>query len=475
MPHHLKQFIFLSSFFLFTTLHNSYSADADPIIACDVSFEETNYLLEQVKINNTPQIRAMDECKKLNHSLFAKIINTNPIYFEFASPTLQDDEVFISKFAALSPEILKYISPRLSSDRFFMFKMTKIYPEALDYASPKLSDNKDFMMQMIKINPKNFSYSSDRLQDDEDVTLLAVKTSGKMLKFTSARLQNSKTIVIEAIKSYSQAVIFASEELQKDPEIKKLASQINYNFINNFDAFLQQNYGGLIVGPEGTRGYHIVNMAKIFPKKQLAYRPYMSRWEQVYQNGVATDEIKLVIKGSNEGGWKVDFAKYPELIKEIENILITNQVDQNTIDSLNTVSLWQISDKPQVMAFELYLLRNIDNKYLKANTANIVALTAIARENSGGKKSKKWEISIADAIFDADLKMNIFYHNGHRRYKIWDVYVADKKDKNPKILFKVEDRDGEYFDLFAKQLNNRYASIYKGGGYAMDINLFENQ
>ncbi len=69
--------------------------------------------------------------------------------------------------------------------------------------------------------------------------------------------------------------------------------------------------------------------------------------------------------------------------------------------------------------------------------------------------------------------MSVAYKGGHKRYRIWDIYQTSKKDKNPKILFKVEDRDGEYFDLFAKQLNDRYASIYKGGGYAMEINLFE--
>ncbi|MCE3254613.1 MAG: hypothetical protein K0R25_107 [Rickettsiaceae bacterium] len=466
-------FPYLLILFIFLPLHNSYSKKPEPVQACEISAEEINYLLEQVKLDNKPAIRAMDECKKSNRSLFARIIDINPSYFEFASPSLRDEEIFISKFAAINPEILKYISPRLASDRFFMFKMSNIYPDAMDYASSKLSNNRDFMIQMIKINPKNFAYSSDRLQDDEEVALLAVEKSGKMLKFASTRLQNNKKLVTEAIKSYSLAINFASEELQKNPQIKKLSTQGNYGFIGELDSFLRKNYGGLTVGPGGSRGYHIVNMAKNYPKKQLIYNPYITKWEQVYKNGVATDEVRLINTSDNEGGWKLDFAKYPELIKSIEDIFITNQVDQNTIDDLNTVSLWEISDKPKVVAFELYLLRKIENNYLKASVSNVTALTAIAKENIGKKGDRKWEISIADAIFDADLKMNVSYQSGHRRYKIWDIYSFEKQDKHPKILFKVEDKDSEYFDLFAKQLNDRYASIYKGGGYAMEINLFD--
>ncbi len=465
---------FLLILFLIFPLHNSHSDDNTKILSCDISSDETSYLLDQVKVDNKPQIRSMDDCKKANRTFFAKIIDINPNYFEFASNNLRDDEVFISKFVTNNPSILKYASSRLISDRSFMFKMARIYPDALKYASPKLTNNKEFITAMIKINAKNFAYASDRLQDDEVIALLALKNSGKMLKYASPRLQDDKKVVTQAIQSYSLAINFASEKLQKDPQIKKLSDQINYSFINNFDSFLKENYGGLNVGPEGSRGYHIVNMAKFFPDKQITYHPYVTKWGQVYKNGVETDEIRLTTKSVNDGGWKVDFAEYPELIEAIENIFVTNGVDHNTIEGLNAVSLWIISNKPKVIAFDLYLLRQIDSRYLKSETSNVTALTAIARETQSNGKKKEWEINVVDAIFDADLKMSVTYENGHRRYKIWDVYLINKKDKDPKILFKVEDKDGEYFDLFAKQISNRYASVYKGGGYAMDINLFEN-
>ena len=469
VKNHFIFHILCLGFFLALPFQNS-NADSDlQTPACEISPEETRYLVEQIKISNKAQIEALDQCKKSNRYLVSQMINVDPSYFEFASENLKDDEVFISKLATLNPEILKYISPRLASDRFFISKTAQKYPDALKYASPKLTDNRGFMIKMIKINPENFKYASERLQDEENIALLALKKDGKMLRFASPEIQNNKKIVIQAIKSDSLAIGFASEELQRDPQITKLSNKIDHNFIVNFDDFLKQNYSGFSVGPEGARGYRIVNMAKFFPEKQIINNPYTTKWGQVYENGIETDKFKLVNTSANDGNWKVDFADYPNLIKEIENIFIANGVDQNTIDSLNAVSLWKISNNPEVIAFDLYLLRQINSKYLKDDAANIVALTAIAQEAG----NKKWEINVVDAIFDADLKMDIFYPNGHRRYKIWDVYTINKGDKNPKILFKVEDKDGEYFNLFAKQLNNHYASIYKGGGYVMDINLFE--
>jgi hypothetical protein len=354
-----------------------------------------------------------------------------------------------------------------------MFKMAKIYPEALKYGSTQLIDNKRFMTKMIEINPKNFVYASPRLQDDKDVVLLTIKSNGKMLKFVSDRLQDDKEIVIEAIKSFSLASKFASPRLQKDPEIIKMTKKNDYKFLENFDQFLKENYGGLGVGPEGVRGYHIVNIAKFFPEKQKIYQPYISKWERVYKNGLETKDLKLSATSTQVIGWKDVFQDYPELIKAVENIFITNQVDANTIDALNAVSFWEVSQKPRVVAFDLYLLREIDNKYLSSDVSNVVSLSAIARWKNSKGKHKEWEINVVESTFDADLKMSVAYKNGHKRYKIWDIYQVNKKDKNPKILFKVEDKDGEYFDLFAKQSNDRYASIYKGGGYAMEINLFE--
>lgn len=461
----MKKFIaFISILFFFThPLFNCYSDDKI-IIACNISKEETTYLLGQVKAGNKPAIRGMSDCKKANRGLFAQIIDIDPGYFAFASDNLRDDEVFVSKFVAQNPDILDNISDRLKSDRYFMSKMMRTYPNALKYASPKLTDNKGFMQRMIKINPRNFEYASARLQNDEQTALLAVRNSGKMLKYASDNLQDNKKVIIEAIRSYSLSINFASERLQNDRRMQKLSKKIDYSFLKGFSEFLRDSYAGITVGPDGSRGYYIVNMAYFFPDKQLIYNPYTVKWEKAYRNGIETGDLKLIVKNNNSVNWRDDFANYPGLIKTIEDIFSINKVDANTVSALNTISLWQVSDKPLVLAFDLYLLRPVDNKYLKSDFDNITLLTAIAELKANGK----WEVSIVDNVFDADLKMNIAYKNGHKKYKIWDLYQEDDKD-SPKVLFKVEDKDGEYFELFAKQINGRYATVYRGGGYAMDV------
>jgi hypothetical protein len=459
---------FLFFFFLQFFFPNSAISSDKVVLSCDVSKEETEFLLSYVKKGNRPQIRSMDECKKANRKLFAKIIDVDPRYFGFASDSLKDDQAFIGKFVAQNPIILNYISNRLKADRFFMSKMMRVYPHALKYASPKLTDNKGFMADMINLNPRNFQFASYRLQADKNIALLAVKNSGKMLKYASDNLQDDKEVVLEAIKSYNLSINFASIRLQDDREMQKLSNTISYNFLSNFDYFLRNNYKGIAVGPGGSRGYHIVNMAKFSPELQAIYRPYVTKWERVYENGVETSDLRLAVKDVNNFGWELDFIDYPDLTQNIKDIFAANLVDENTVSALNTISLWQVSDEPEVVAFNLYLLRQADNKYLKSNFANITSLTAIARL----KDNYEWEISIVDAIFDADLQMNIAYKSGHKRYKIWDIYKDGENDKEPKILFKVEDKDAEYFELFVKQLNGRYASIYRGGGYAMNITPF---
>jgi hypothetical protein len=39
---------------------------------------------------------------------------------------------------------------------------------------------------------------------------------------------------------------------------------------------------------------------------------------------------------------------------------------------------------------------------------------------------------------------------------LWDLYLNDKKDKNPKIIFKVSDPFGEHFEVFEEQKGGKY-------------------
>ena len=91
-----------------------------------------------------------------------------------------------------------------------------------------------------------------------------------------------------------------------------------------------------------------------------------------------------------------------ELADKINQILINNDIDQNTIDVLSLTSLWEISDDEDALAFNLYLLRHLKDQYLEPNFANVISLSVIAK-----KVKNEWVITIVNALFDKDLRAKI--------------------------------------------------------------------
>ena len=65
-----------------------------------------------------------------------------------------------------------------------------------------------------------------------------------------------------------------------------------------------------------------------------------------------------------------------------------------------------------------------------------------------------------EAIFDSETKVDSIYRNGHKKYILWDLFKTNKNDKNPKIIFKVEDAMIDYFEVFARQNNQKYRIIF---------------
>ena len=91
-----------------------------------------------------------------------------------------------------------------------------------------------------------------------------MKEDGSLLQYASEQLQKDKKLVEVAVKSNVRAIQYASKKLANDAEIKKIADSVKYDFLNGFDTFLKDNYGGLPVGPSGSRGYRIVNQGNFF-------------------------------------------------------------------------------------------------------------------------------------------------------------------------------------------------------------------
>ena len=71
-------------------------------------------------------------------------------------------------------------------------------------------------------------------------------------------------------------------------------------------------------------------------------------------------------------------------------------------------------------------------------------------------KNSRWNLSVIEAIFDSETRMNPTFKNGHKRYILWDLYKTQKDDTNPKLIYRVEDQVKDYFVIFARQKNNKY-------------------
>jgi len=86
--------------------------------------------------------------------------------------------------------------------------------------------------------------------------------------------------------------------------------------------------------------------------------------------------------------------------------------------------------------------KNTKNKILESENAN-------------------WNLSVIETIFDSETKLSETYKNGHKRYILWDLFKLDRKDKNPLLIFVVEDEFKNYFEIYAPQKNQKYKLLLK--------------
>jgi hypothetical protein len=195
-------------------------------------------------------------------------------------------------------------------------------------------------------------------------------------------------------------------------------------------------------------------------KNYIIDRNYITKWQQIsnYSSEISDDNLNLLAAESRnyQISWKKDLAKYPDLVKKIEKFFQNHKIDQNTIDNFSLTYLWKIKNKPTTLAFNLYLLRENSDYDLGPSFSDISSLTAIVQ-----KIDNKWEMTVVEVIFDSEVEVKIDYKNGHKKYILWDLYKSSKKDPNPKVIFKVEDRFDEYFEIFYEENHGKYELIYR--------------
>jgi hypothetical protein len=383
----------------------------------------------------------------------------DPLQFQYAGISLKSDPIFIKRLIKFSPEILQFASAEILSDKDFMERATYISRNSLQYAKPALLDNKPFMKRMITIDSQNYVFASPRLKEMTDIATIAFSDNGALLSSAPLKVRENKNLVKIAVQSNHMALGYASLDLQENKELKTIAkrdpSLLDRDKVSDF---LKENY--LEKEKKKNLGSSIGNQAKFFKDNQIIDRNYITKWQRVldFSGSEVDEDLRLIAAESRNYpiSWREDFAKYPGIVKKIEGFFRNHQIADNVIDNLKTLYFWKIKDKPQTYAFNLYLLRDSNEIELGPDFANVTSITAIVQ-----KTPKKWNMTIVEVIIDSEVRTNLAFSNGHKKYALWDLYTTDYKDKNPKIIFKVEDKFNQYFEIFEEQSGGKYQMVYR--------------
>ncbi len=112
-------------------------------------------------------------------------------------------------------------------------------------------------------------------------------------------------------------------------------------------------------------------------------------------------------------------------------------------------------------------LQNLKPSDKKNDKKDLKSSQEIPNKNSSKKTPKilenpnaKWNLSVIEAIFDSEIKMSEIFPNGHKKYVLWDLFKTSKTDKNPLLIFLVEDEFTNYFEIYARQKNHKYKLIF---------------
>ena len=448
---------------------------------CYLSKKEIDYLSGQAKKDNHISFRALSDCKKNNPYLWSRLVRINSDIFAYASSSLRDNEKYIERIIDLNPDIFRYISPRLKRKRPFVKKIAVNFPKILEYIPEELSDSKGFIRDLMLLDANNFKFASERLQGEYRLAKTALGNDGSLIQFLGKGLKDNKELALDAINSYVPAYHFMGKDLRFEDKIKAVYDQENYNYLSGLNSYLKKNYQGILFDKNG---YHIVDRAKIFKDRLLINEKYQTRWKQE-QDFYGFNSWRLAAKNYDLQDWQKKLANYPELVKKIRRVFRVRGVDEKTISDLQLTELWQVNNGDEempILAMNFYLIRNIiDDDFLLSKISSTTSLTLIASaqekllqkvgtddiaKKDQEKKELLWEVDIIHGLFDANIISNDNFENGHKKFIIWDLYKTDESDKSPKILFKVEDYNSEYFLLFAKQPAGNFAKIYQGGGYS---------
>lgn len=425
---------------------------------CLINDDVLRAILYQIRKRNDKALTSLPSCYRHDRKLILKATLIDPLQFQYAAEPLKEDPLFIKRILKFYPDVLKFASKKITSDKYFMEHATYISRNALEYADPKITDNRPFMKKMIILDSKNYIFASNRLKAVKEFAKMSFNDDGMLIIWAPDIIKSDKEIVKVAVKSNVLALKYASKELQKDKELRILADRKSSINKKDLRKFIKENY--VIKEKKKNLGFVIGGHAKHSKENVLIKKNYVTKWRRNldFEHKNILENLHLITADSRNYPkfWKEDLKKYPEIIKKIERFFVRHKIDKRTIDDMKVTYLWKVREDPYTVVFNLYLLRDTNDADLGSDFSNVNSITAILQ-----KTPKKWNMTIVKVIIDSEVKTDVAYANGHKKYILWDLYFANKEDKNPKLIFKVEDRFEEYFEVFEEQANGKYKMIYR--------------
>jgi hypothetical protein len=449
----------------FTTFIILFTFFCNQVFAQDYCSSPQKYyevILNEVAKKNPTVIDNLPECLKQDRNLVFKVLLLDKTQFQNVSENLHQDKIFIKRIIKADPDILKYVAPEVRADSYFMEEAIYINRDALKYSSWALLDNKLFMKKMIDLDSDNYRYASDRIKSFEEFARPALEDNGLLLEFSPPNVKSNKEFVKIAINSDQDAIKFANPKIALEQEIIDLATDKDPLIESaDLEEYLHKNY--VQKHEKKNLGEIISSKAKFFKDAQIIDRNYITKWKKSYnvEKAQASDSdeewrLNSMNQRNYQSSWIDDFKDYPSLVQRIEKFFAKRHIVPETISDLRTIYLWKIKDKPLTLAFNLYGISNTNDEILLKNFANVTSLTAIAQ-----LQDKKWRLSIVDVIFNREIMIDPMFEGGHKKYVLWDFYQVNEKDKNYKLIFKIEDEICDYFQIYKAQPNGKYKMKYR--------------
>ncbi|HLD76858.1 MAG TPA: DUF4116 domain-containing protein [Rickettsiales bacterium] len=426
---------------------------------CPVDKNAFKRVLHDVRNKKPNVLASLSNCLRTNHKLVFQACLIDPAQLEGAAEMFRSDENFALRLIKIYPETLLYVANDLRKDEIFVEKATYINRDALKYADPKLLDNKIFMKRMIKNDSRNYIYASNRIKQNKEHASLAFEDDGLLIMYAPDEIRGNKKLAKIALESNVAAFDSLGYDLQQDKEIRVFVAKRAPIDKRDFERFLQKTYTKI----DNRKNIAMVlnKEARLHKDNVVIEKKYITKWQRnLHLRDYHLQEESSLIPAESRNYptlWKEDLKDYPDLIEKIEKFFMKRFVDEESIENMALNYLWKVKDDPLTLAFDLYLLSKTNDEELGSEYASVISMTAIAQKIS----EKDWRLSVMDVNFGNETKMDIAFENAHKRYDLQDLYFKNDQDKNPLVIFRVEDKFEEYFEVFAQTKGNKYRLNYR--------------